>query len=530
MSKTPLRVLNIEDNIMDAELLEAHLGLHEFDVTIKRVETATELKEALKNESWDIALTDYSLPQLNAMAAVEIIKLSGEDLPVIVVSGTIGESRAIEMMRAGANDFIVKGDFSRLIPAIRREMGEAANRKARHKAEADLALSEANFKRLADAMPQLVWTTTPQGHVSYANQRFYSYTGISREELIGFSWETIVHPDESLIQYEQSLVSGTDVSIEHQLRGANGELRWFLTRATPSRNKENEIIAWYATSTDIHEQKLVAEALQEAKLLAEQANEAKSAFLANMSHEIRTPLGAILGFAEILEFSGQSESERAACVAAIRRNGDLLSKVINEILDLSKIESQKLELEPVRFDLSETLQDVHSIMDMNAKGKGLILEFQQKGPLPKMVICDSIRLRQILINVIGNAVKFTESGLVKVTTSMKKSNPDSSEALLEFEVIDTGVGISSVQAERLFQPFVQADSSMTRKYGGTGLGLSLSRKLAQALGGDVTLVQSAPNEGSTFVCSVRVGLPIAEMNQSLFAGTHFQQFHMENQI
>lgn len=503
MSKTLLRVLNIEDTPIDAELLEAHLSLREFELVLKRVETPEDLKLALQTESWDIVLADYSLPHMNAIIALKLIQDSGQDLPVIVVSGTIGESRAIEMMRAGANDFVVKGDFTRLIPAIRRELGEAANRRARRQAEAALAVSEASFKKLADAMPQLVWTANVDGQMTYANQRFYDYTGMQAENLLGLSWRTIIRPPESVNQYLQNIRLGQEITLEHQLRAANGEYRWYLTRAIPARDEQQKITEWYATSTDIHEQKMVAAELEEAKVLAEQANEAKSAFLANMSHEIRTPLGAILGFAELMEYPEQPESERLECIAAIRRNGGLLSKVINEILDLSKIESRKLEIDVIEFDLPEVMEDIRLLMDFNAKGKGLVLKFKDEGFIPRKVISDPTRLRQILINVIGNAVKFTERGFVQIVSSFQ---PDGKSGKLSFRVEDTGVGISNEQAARLFQPFVQADNSMTRRFGGTGLGLSLSRKLAQAMGGDVILADSKMGSGSTFLCSIQVNL------------------------
>ncbi len=508
MIRIPLHVLCIEDTAADAELVEAHLSLHDFDVVLERVETAEQLKKCLQEKHWDIALADYSLPKFNAVMAMEIIKASGRDLPVIIVSGTIGENRAIEMMRAGANDFIIKGDFMRLIPAIRRELKEAQNRKARRQAEAALELSQTSFKHLADAMPQLVWTASPSGRLTYMNSRAYSFLGINEEKLASdTSWIYQITTPESIQSYKEKISLGVEFSIEHNLRRADGQLRWFLTRATPARDLNGHIVTWYATTTDIHEQKMVADELEAAKIQAEEASAAKSAFLANMSHEIRTPLGAVLGFAHLMEDPDQTEAERMDCILRIKRNGEILHKTINEILDLSKIESQKLEIDPIEFNLPEIIEDVRTILEIRAQEKALSLQFISDGSLPETVITDPMRLRQIMVNIVGNAVKFTDRGGIKVWTRVLKKDSIGSKAMLEIQVQDTGIGISKEQSKRLFQPFVQGDNSTTRRYGGTGLGLSLSQKLAQVLGGDLILSDSQIGKGSTFICTIAIELP-----------------------
>ncbi len=246
--------------------------------------------------------------------------------------------------------------------------------------------------------------------------------------------------------------------------------------------------------------------LKQAKEAAEAASDAKSTFLANMSHEIRTPLGAVLGFSELLATSELSQKEKTECVDAIKRNSHLLSSIINDILDLSKVEAGKLNVEMVAVPFGEIITDVKTLLNLEATGKGIQLTLASEDIIPIFIKTDPIRLRQILINVIGNAIKFTERGSVDVRVKLVP-NSRAGRNLLTFVVKDTGSGISTDQAQKLFSPFSQADSSTTRRFGGTGLGLVLSKKLALALGGDVVLAESELGRGSTFIVSIDPGTP-----------------------
>lgn len=243
------------------------------------------------------------------------------------------------------------------------------------------------------------------------------------------------------------------------------------------------------------------DALAKLKEDAEQANVAKSQFLANMSHEIRTPLSAVLGFTDILSAEDLSPLERRDFLASISRNGKLLLRVIDDILDLSKIESQKLELEKIEFSLKEVLNDIEDTLKPKAEAKGISLVIKQPENLNDVFVSDPIRIKQILLNMTNNAVKFTEQGSVTVEIKVKR---DGGGALLEFEVADTGIGITSEEARRLFVPFAQADMSTRRRFGGTGLGLAISQRLARSLGGDLRLIESAKGIGSKFLALVHV--------------------------
>lgn len=225
----------------------------------------------------------------------------------------------------------------------------------------------------------------------------------------------------------------------------------------------------------------------------ELANVAKTNFLANISHELRTPLGAILGFSELIQDSNISAAEKNMFAETIRRNGAQLSRLVDDLLDLSKVEMGKIELEPVDFNLTQIFSEVIQLFSAPAQKKNIQLNLTIAESLPGRATSDPIRLKQILTNIIGNAIKFTEKGHININAFYEPSG-----SLLRVDVKDTGRGLTQEEQSRLFKPFSQADASVTRKYGGTGLGLNLSRKLAQLLGGNLQLLWSQPGKGSCF--------------------------------
>ncbi len=246
-----------------------------------------------------------------------------------------------------------------------------------------------------------------------------------------------------------------------------------------------------------------AERLKQANEDVEAASRAKSEFLANMSHEIRTPMTAVLGYTDLLIEESWGRPGSLKLLEVIKRNGNYLLEIINDILDISKIESGNFTIETVPFSLMEKLKEIHSLMSVRAENQEIRFKLSFKGKIPVTIQSDPTRLKQILINLIGNAIKFTpDGGKVSMETSFLTT--ECGTPLLQFQVRDTGIGMTSKQMKSLYQPFVQADTSTSRKFGGTGLGLAISKRLAEILGGDL-VCESAPDAGTTFTLTVKIG-------------------------
>jgi PAS domain S-box-containing protein len=317
------------------------------------------------------------------------------------------------------------------------------------------------------------------------------------------------HPDDGRAlraAVESAVRSGTPYSLVLRTGGGNPAVRHLRANGRARRAPDGTVTSLYGTITDVTESVEREEALRQAQERAEEASRSKSAFLANMSHEIRTPLTAILGFTGLLRDEATRDGatpEQLQSMETVQRAGEHLLSVINDILDISKIEAGKLAIESVPAPLPAILLDVESLMRARASVRGVGLETRLLTPVPDRILTDPTRLRQILMNLVGNAAKFTERGRILVEASIEDTQQGE---LLVIAIEDTGPGMTEAQAAQLFQPFTQADSSVTRRYGGTGLGLTICRRLAHLMGGDVELVQTCPGRGSRF----ELRLPLQE--------------------
>ena len=373
----------------------------------------------------------------------------------------------------------------------------------RNRLERRVRESEERFRTLTESSAAIIWTASPQGEFTAEQKQWMAFTGQSAEATKGGGWLEAVHPEDRArteAAWSRALAGGGAYQVEHRLRRADGEWRHMAVHGVAVRDDDGQIREWVGSHTDITERRLAEEALAAARDAAEAANRAKSVFLANMSHELRTPLSAVIGYSEMLEeeMEDLGEPHLIADLKKIESNARHLLSLINDVLDLSKIEANRMTSYAEDFDVAAIAKEAVSTVESLVQRKGNTLTLDLGDELGTMH-SDVVKLRQCLFNLISNAAKFTENG--RITLSARREND-----WMVFAVADTGIGMSEEQLGRLFQRFSQADDSTTRNFGGTGLGLALTRAFCRLLGGEV-LVASTLGEGTTFTIRLPVVMP-----------------------
>ncbi len=355
--------------------------------------------------------------------------------------------------------------------------------------------SEARYKGLVDSQGDAIFRRAPDSRLTYGNDAFFKLFGLQPQKAIGLPFAPELHPDSRAPLFGSfgGLEMGrTRARYDQYLRTAYG-WRWIAWEDFTVRDAQGQLIEVQSVGRDITERKALEDALTEARDKAEAASRAKSGFLATMSHEIRTPMNGVLGMTRLL-LETQLAPEQTTYVEAIQQSGESLLELIEDILDFSKIESGTLTLEEDEVEVRPMVEGVVELLAPRSHAKGIELVAVMAPDVPDAVLADAIRLRQILTNLVGNAVKFTEKGGVRIDVGMIVR---SDRRMLRFEVRDTGVGVPPEKRQEIFKEFVQADSTHARRFGGSGLGLAISKRLVTAMGGEIG-VEPAPGGGSIF--------------------------------
>jgi PAS domain S-box-containing protein len=535
--KSPVRVLIIEDNEDDTILEIDALIRGGFTIDYEKIETREELLHALQEKTWDCIISDYAMPRFSGLEALDELKKSGIDIPFILISGTIGEETAVSAMKAGASDYIMKSNLSRLIPAFERELRESESRRQKRQAEAAIQFERILLRTLIDNLPDFIYVKDSDCRIIVANKSSVDFMGYASESQIMGKTDLDIFTDENgnrgFIQDLAVLQTGNPIlNLEEEFVDSRGVKRWLLTTKIPIYNEHGKVSGLVGLKHDItirkqiefelkesernlirqnmeyhtlndeylalneelteslgHIQKMNVEITQ-AKNKAEESDRLKSAFLANMSHEIRTPLNAILGFSRLLKDVNDSQEKTDDYVEIIESSGQQLLNIIDDILEISKIEAGQISISPDIININKIMRELFQLYSRQVELKNLKLLFLGDYRNDFYTLTDENRLKQIMCNLLNNAIKFTSEGKIQFGYELDEDD-------IRFYVIDTGIGLSEEDLSIIFKPFRQVETGSTRSYGGNGLGLSISKALVKKLGGTLS-VESEPLKGSSF--------------------------------
>jgi PAS domain S-box-containing protein len=484
----------LEDDVHDAELIHVFLEADHFVCEATRVQTRDKFLAGLEDPGIELILADYKLPSFDGLSALKLALSARPDLPFIFVSGTLGEEAAIEALKIGATDYVLKTRLSRLGPSVRRALREARERAERKKAEEVARRSEKELLDVIEAIPTMAFTTLADGSSAWVNRRWVEYSGLSVEDTSGSGWQTRLHPDDldgHMTKWRQSLASGEPFENEARHRGANGEHRWFLVRAVPLRDEQGKIRKWYGTLTDIEDRKRTEQERERLRQL-----EADLAYMsrvmtmgelaASLAHEIKQPIAAaainaracmqwLCRDAPDLTEASQTAS---ATIAEVKR----AAEIIDRVHSLYRRGTPKQEL----VDLNEIIREITVLLNDTAHRNSVSIRTELDVGLPTAT-ADRVQLQQTLMNLMSNGIEAMQPAGGELSVTSKRTE----DGQLLISVSDSGVGLPVDGPDRIFEAFY------TTKPQGSGMGLSISRRIIASHGGRLWASPNA-GRGATF--------------------------------
>ena len=517
MQNNKYKILLVEDDPIDQRAFECHVQLEDLPYDYKIAQSFTEAHALLASEKFEAVVTDYLLSDGTAFDIFNCVK----DIPIIIVTSAGNEEVAVKAIKTGAYDYLIKDVDRNYLNFLPVTLVNAINHR---RAEDALKIAEQKIDKLSwvtSKTDNAIIISDKHGKIEWVNDGFTRLTQYSLEEIKGTSGEVLRKNRETglskgSIPFEELQKGKTSVTYEALNYSKDGNPFWIISTLTPAFDEHGELERIIAIDSDITFRKQMEQELVVAKQVAEDSLKktgdtlnrlmstqkkledsvkVKEKFLANMSHEIRTPMNGIIGLTDVLLGTDLSAEQREY-LTAIKSSSDTLLVVINDILDISKMEAGKMNLEQIPFKVSNVLEMIKDLFSSKIKEKKLLFAVDISENVPEYLLGDPIRLNQILMNLLSNAVKFTQKGRIDV--SVKLLAELGNEVKIQLSVSDTGRGIPDDQLDSVFLDYMQAGTEISREFGGTGLGLAISKRLVELHNGTLT-VKSKVGEGSTFI-------------------------------
>lgn len=486
-----LQILVIDDDEVDQKTIRRSLGKTTLSTRVQTAQTGKEALKLLQEQTFDCIFIDFMLPDMNGLELLEEIRNRGIQSPLLIVTSHGDEQIAVKAIRLGAADYISKsfltpeGIYHSIRNAIRLQRAETQRRLTAER----LLATQSQLNLLVSNLPMGIWNIDGQGIITFVNGRVLEMVGLNPSEMVGQHVNEAYKKYPDVVERMNRALSGETVQAVVEING-----HCYQSVNVPTLNPEGIVIGVSGFAFDITENIQNERALVAAKELAEQSVSVKEQFIANISHEIRTPMNGIIGLAKVLQKTSLDQDQKKY-LKAIQTSADNLMMIINDLLDFSKMTADRFTFENVDFNLKELANEIVLLMRPKVEEKDNQIVLSLEETVPHLLSGDPLRLRQILLNLVGNAAKFTESGQISLIIRLKEESDQ--KALIEFTVEDTGIGIPEEKIEAIFESFNQGSNDTTRKYGGTGLGLTISKNLVELQGGTI-VVRSKPMAGSAF--------------------------------